>query len=184
MISTKDGNRIIIAISGKQLSGKDTFAKLLLELLPDFKRIGLGDAIKQEFAKKNNLSVETVEQNKHLYRPELIALGNKGRTLDSGLYWIKKVMETEGNIIIPDMRVVSEFNAFKDSGAILIRVESDKDVRASRGTLVREDDPTECALDNIETWDAVIYNNSSYEHLKLQTENFCLLLPILLMPKK
>ena len=44
----------IIVISGKQYSGKDTLAKILLEKLPDFKRIGIGDAIKIEYGKRNN----------------------------------------------------------------------------------------------------------------------------------
>ena len=39
----------IIVISGKQYSGKDTAAKILLENLTNFKRIGLGDAIKIEY---------------------------------------------------------------------------------------------------------------------------------------
>ena len=44
-------DRKIIIVSGKQFSGKDTVAKIFLELLPDFKRIGLGDAIKIEYGK-------------------------------------------------------------------------------------------------------------------------------------
>ena len=36
----------IIVISGKQYSGKDTFAKILLQKLDGFKRVGIGDAIK------------------------------------------------------------------------------------------------------------------------------------------
>ena len=38
----------ILVISGKQYSGKDTLAKILLEKLDGYKRIGLGDAIKIE----------------------------------------------------------------------------------------------------------------------------------------
>ena len=48
-------NKIII-ISGKQYSGKDTLASILLKKMPDFKRVGIGDAIKIEYGKKNNLS--------------------------------------------------------------------------------------------------------------------------------
>lgn len=42
----------IIILSGKQYSGKDTVAKILLQNLTDFKRIGLGDAIKIEYSEK------------------------------------------------------------------------------------------------------------------------------------
>lgn len=165
MNSTPDGNRIIIAISGKQLSGKDTLAKVLLEQLPNFKRVGLGDAIKAELAKRKNISVEELETNKHLYRVELIDLGNWGRNRDEGLYWIKKVVQHDGNIIVPDTRVKKEFDAFKSYGALMVRVESDKENRLKRGTLVKEDDPTECALDNITNWDVIIYNNTDLDHL-------------------
>lgn len=177
MTFIKDGNKIIIAISGKQLSGKDLVTKLLLEILPDFKRVGLGDAIKMEFACLNNISLQEVEQNKHLYRTELIALGNKGRTLESGLFWINKVLAVPGNLIVPDMRVEKEFHTFKANGAIMVRVEADKEIRAARGILVNEDDPTECALDNIKDWDTVIYNNSDIQNLKPQLNQILQLLP-------
>ena len=170
MICTKDGNRLIIAISGKQLSGKDALAGLLLELLPSFKRVGIGDAIKIELASIKNISLEELEQNKHIYRTELIELGNKGRTLDNGYYWINKVLETRGNLIIPDMRVLKEYQVFKNNGAIMIRVEANKETRLLRGTIVKEDDPTECALDNINDWDVVVFNDSTLNNLKKQAE--------------
>lgn len=169
----KDGNKIIIAISGKQLSGKDFLAKYLLNKLPGFTRVGLGDAIKMEFAKSKGITIEEVEQNKHIYRPELIALGNKGRSMDDGLYWLNKVLEYPGNIIVPDMRVEKEFEIFKANNAIMVRVECDRDIRASRGELVKENDPTECALDNINSWDLIVENNKNLEHLTKQADKLC-----------
>jgi phosphomevalonate kinase len=177
MISTGGGNRSLIVISGKQLSGKDQLAKILLEKLPHFTRIGLGDAIKIELARQKNISVEQVEQNKHLYRPELIELGNYGRELDNGLYWIKKVLAQQGNLIVPDMRVEKEFETFKKAGAIMVRVETDPGIRAKRGALVRENDPTECALDHIKNWDAIIDNNSDLNNLYKEAEKVISLIP-------
>lgn len=177
MTCIKDGNRTIIVISGKQLSGKDFFAQLLLNKLPDFKRVGLGDAIKMEFGRLNNLTFEEIEQNKHVYRPELINLGNKGRELDEGLFWIKKVLAVDGNLIVPDMRVKKEFNAFRKAGAIMVRVEAERDVRLSRGTMAKENDPTECALDGINEWDIVINNNSDPENLETEAEKLLKLIP-------
>ena len=49
--------RKLIAISGKQFSGKDTFCNFLLEFLNDFIRIGLGDALKLEYAKQKGLTI-------------------------------------------------------------------------------------------------------------------------------
>ena len=48
----------IITFSGKQYSGKDTAAKILLEELKDFKRCAMGDIIKIEYGKLHNLSYE------------------------------------------------------------------------------------------------------------------------------
>ena len=54
----------IIILSGKQFSGKDTVAKFLLEFMPDFKRIGLGDAIKLEYGKQKGLTFEEIWKQK------------------------------------------------------------------------------------------------------------------------
>jgi phosphomevalonate kinase len=173
MNCAEDGNRIIIAISGKQLSGKDRLATLLLEKLSGFTRVGLGDAIKMELAKRKKISYEELEQNKHLYRPELIELGNKGRRLEKGLYWVNKVLATPGNLVVPDMRVEKEFNAFKNKGAIMVRVDARRDIRESRGQLVKEDDPTECGLDHISDWDFIIHNNEDLTMLEKQATDLC-----------
>lgn len=69
----------IIILSGKQYSGKDTVAKILLQNLTDFKRIGLGDAIKIEYSEKTGIPFEEIEKNKHIYRQDLINLGNQRR---------------------------------------------------------------------------------------------------------
>ena len=156
-------NKIII-LSGKQYSGKDTVAKILLENLTNFKRIGLGDAIKIEYGEKNNLTFEEIEKNKQLYRQDLINLGNQRRKEDCD-YWIKKVIEMPGNIIVPDVRVKRELEYFTKANAYTIRVESTRETRAQRGQLVGETDVTETDLDNITNWDFVIENNTSYEDL-------------------
>ena len=41
----------IIIFSGKQYSGKDTAAKILLEIAPEYKRCAMGDIIKLEYRK-------------------------------------------------------------------------------------------------------------------------------------
>ena len=72
----------------------------------------------------------------------------------------------EGKIIVSDVRVPHEYEVFKSAGAISIRVEASREVRATRGTLVGEDDITEIGLDNITDWDYVVENNSDYESFK------------------
>ena len=153
----------IIVISGKQYSGKDTLAKILLGKLVEFNRVGIGDAIKLRYGRDNGLSFDEIESNKHLYRSDLIKLGNFGRSIDSD-YWLKSLADMD-NIIVPDVRVPHEVDFFKSRGAFLVRVESTIENRAKRGVLVDADDDTETALDNYLGWDIVVDNNSDYDSL-------------------
>ena len=154
----------IIILSGKQFSGKDTIAKILLERLDGFRRIGLGDAIKLEYSNQTGLSLEEIENNKSVYRPDLIALGDKGRAIDPD-FWLKFVVSQQGNIIVPDVRMPREYEIFSQNNAYRIRVESSEEARGKRGTIVKSDDTTEVALDKITDWTYVIENNSTYEEL-------------------
>lgn len=157
-------NKIII-FSGKQYSGKDTVAKIMLAEMKDYKRCAMGDIIKLTYGEQKGLTYEEIEKNKPLYRQDLINLGNWGRAQDPD-YWLKKIIEQDGNIMVTDVRVPHEYEVFKKAGAITIRVEASRDTRASRGELVGENDITEIGLDNIKDWNYVIENNSDYETLK------------------
>ena len=152
----------IIIFSGKQYSGKDTAGKILLKKMPDFHRCAMGDIIKFEYGRKHNLTYNEIEANKSKYRAGLIELGNWGRS-QSPDYWLEKIIESEGNIIVTDVRVKHEYETFKKAGAIAIRVEADRDIRAQRGELIGETDVTEVDLDDVTDWDYIIYNNSDYK---------------------
>ena len=156
----------IIIFSGKQYSGKDTAAKILMDALPSFKRCAMGDVIKFEYGKLNNVTYEEIEANKPKYRQGLIDLGNWGRSQDQD-YWLKKIVEQEGNIVVTDVRIKHEYELFKSFNAISIRIEADRDLREQRGgKLIGEDDVTEVDLDDIQDWDYIIDNNKGYETLK------------------
>lgn len=157
----------IIIFSGKQYAGKDTAAKIMLDEMPDFRRCAMGDIIKLTYGAQKNLTYEEIEKNKSKYRADLIILGNWGRA-QSPDYWLQKIVEQDGNIIVTDVRIPHEYEVFKKAGAITIRVEATRETRASRGELIGEEDITEVGLDNIKDWDFIIDNNSSYENLKLQ----------------
>lgn len=155
----------IIIFSGKQYSGKDTAGKILLEAMPDFHRCAMGDIIKLEYGRQHNLTYEEIEKNKSQYRAGLIELGNWGRS-QSPDYWLEKIIESEGNIIVTDVRVQHEYDVFKNAGAITIRIEADRKTRSERGELIGENDVTEVGLDHITDWDYIIENNSDYESFK------------------
>ena len=89
----------IIIFSGKQYSGKDTAAKILMNVLGDYRRCAMGDIIKIEYARQHGITYEEIENNKPLYRQGLIDLGNWGRS-QSPDYWIKKIIEQQGIICI------------------------------------------------------------------------------------
>ena len=159
-------NRKLIIFSGKQYSGKDTAAKILIEELPSLKRCAMGDIIKIEYGKQHNISFEEIENNKPKYRQGLIDLGNWGRQ-QSPDYWLEKIIAQEGDIVVTDVRIKHEYEVFKNAGAISIRVNTARDIREQRGgNLVGETDVTEVDLDDIQDWDFVIDNNTDYETLR------------------
>ncbi|MBQ9246624.1 hypothetical protein IJ182_10200 [bacterium] len=166
----KNNDKIILIFSGKQFSGKDTVAKILLERFKTFKRIGIADAIKMRYSQKTGLSLQEIEKNKSIYRQDLIDLGDWGRA-QSPDYWLNSIIAYNGNTIVTDIRVEHELNLFKKHGAFAIRVEATEEARSQRGTLASKNDNTETALDNIKDWDYVIQNNGTYEELLQNTEN-------------
>ena len=109
----------IITLSGKQFCGKDTVAKILLEELKDFRRIGLADSIKLEYSKRTGLTVDEIEKNKSQYRKDLIALGNEGRAVSQD-YWTEVILRQNCNVIVPDVRMPYEAEKFKSENAYLI----------------------------------------------------------------
>ena len=154
----------LIVLSGKQYSGKDTLAKLLLEEFKTFKRIGIGDAIKIMYGRQNALTYEQIEANKSKYRTGLIELGDWGRQQDPD-FWLNEIIKME-----PDLRLEHELDIFKSHNAYMIRVEASLEVRKTRGIITNENDLTEIALDNYTGWNYRIDNSSDFEALKENTK--------------
>ena len=95
----------------------------------------------------------------------MIALGDEGRAISSD-YWLRKILDSDFNVIISDLRLKNELNLAKQYNAITIRVESSREIRAKRGNIVKENDLTETDLDDITSWDFIIENTSGYDTLK------------------
>ena len=156
----------IIIFSGKQYSGKDTAAKILMEAMPDFKRCAMGDIIKIEYAQAHGITYEEIEANKPKYRQGLIDLGNWGREQNPD-YWLEKIIAQKGNIVVTDVRIKHEYEIFKKAGAVSIRVEAAREIREARGgRLVGENDVTEVDLDDVRDWNFLLDNNKDYETLR------------------
>ena len=163
-------NKVIIVFSGKQFSGKDTVAKILLEHFKSFKRIGIADSIKLRYSQKTGLSIEEIEKNKSKYRQDLIELGNWGRA-QSPDYWLNEVINYDGNTIVTDIRMKHELEVFKSYGAFTVRVEADIKSREKRGILTSVNDKTETELDNISDWDFIIQNDEGLKELNQKVED-------------
>ena len=155
------GDKIII-FSGKKYAGKDTLEKIMVNAMPDYKRFAMGDIIKLTYGKEKGLTYEEIEKNKPLYRQDLINLGNWGRAQDPD-YWLKKILEQPRNIMVTDVRVPHEYEVFKNAGAISLRVEADREIRAKRGEIIGENDNTEIGLDTITDWAIKRENTYDYE---------------------
>lgn len=160
-----NNKRVIIIFSGRQFSGKDTAAKILLEEFKSLKRIGIADAIKREYSKRTGLSLSEIENNKPEYRQDLIKLGNEGRAVSPD-YWLKEIAAYEGGIIVTDVRMKHELEFFRRLGAFTVRVEASEKARSLRGVLKAQNDKTETDLDDIKDWDFVLYNEGGYDELK------------------
>ena len=155
----------IIAISGKQRSGKDAFADRLLTHFPLLEKRPFSLAIKQSLAADLGISVETIEADKATYRPELIRLGEAARAENEDV-WIHRtfgypLQEGKVGAVVPDLRLPRELEALQYYQALLIRVEASEEHRAARGALVMAGDKTEIALDGVAPWPIALRNEGS-----------------------
>ena len=169
---------LFILISGKRLSGKDTVANILSELLKDktIEITHLADAIRKEVMDLYPHEITNIKQLadnddpiKKKYRPELIRIGQERRavnvdhwcevTLEDGLYSGKDV------VIIPDIRFPNELKFFRkqeDIDTFAIRVSATPEARAARGyefTQGVDNDVSEVSLDipyEKTKWDTVL----------------------------
>ena len=98
----------IITFSGKQYSGKDTVAKIILENFKEFERIGIGDAIKIEYGKKHGLTFEEIEKL-NILRTSLLSMNRACNEVISKLGIGKSLVLVDGNKLIPDFKYEQKY---------------------------------------------------------------------------
>lgn len=177
----------VIAVSGKQRSGKDFFARHLLDLAPSFHRRGLADNLKVSWLRVNDpveylAAMKEGEEGVIRYvdsiksasdvRRSLIDYGQEKRHSDDD-YWTNQVLgyiwsnSAVRGFIVPDVRLVSEVGRLQraeeegDINLLLVRMEASEEVRRYRGGLSNSDDPSECELDSFDSWDYIVRNEGS-----------------------
>jgi len=148
---------MIIAISGKKRSGKNTVANLISKEFYDIcsvEQFALADPLKQEICKVFNVTIPEIETNKGMFRELLQAWGLFRRRFNGDKYWLELLLRklTRSNariMIVTDVRFQNEFNILKAAGALMVRVNrtfDDKDPHPSENGL--EENGFDYTIDN------------------------------------
>ncbi|KAF3420004.1 hypothetical protein E2986_04884 [Frieseomelitta varia] len=179
-ISHKNSFRpqIILLFSGKRKSGKDYITNALHERVGSDKSviIRLSGPIKFHWAKTRGLNVDELlgdGKYKESYRLEMAKWGENIRKEDYG-YFCRAALEIKQFClafskriwIVSDARRKTDIQWFVENFEDIcktIRIESDDLVRNKRGWVFSpgiDDSETECNLDDINTWDLKVTNNT------------------------
>lgn len=173
---------LIIGISGKKQSGKDTvfeFAKKNIKT--QVLKFAFADGVKEECAKAAGVSIEHMESNKTIYRKLYQWWGTEfRRVLYDNDYWIKYlrdkilcnpiIQKDESDnlgkgvvVFITDVRFKNEANWIKSVGGFLVRI--------NRDTNVIDTHPSETELDDY-PFENIINNNLTLEILEWSVQSF------------
>jgi phosphomevalonate kinase len=174
----KQSNKpLVIGISGKKRSGKDTLAQMLIDIIgKDAVKIGHADALKDEAGEILHLThtghsmgyyryAIDHPESKEWYRPFLIRLTEHRRSQDPN-YWAKKFTEkvalSNAKVIIaPDIRWKNDADNIIDNlGGMMLRLHNSnipKDENA---------DSSETEMDDYERFDLYVPNDVGLDRLK------------------
>jgi len=159
---------MIIGISGKKRSGKDTVCQMMHDITGNdihTMRAAFGDQIKSEVSDAMRVNVDAlIEEDKERMRPLLQWWGTEFRRGYCGAdYWINK-MRVRANrvyhsewLIITDVRFPDEAAMVKDMDGVMIRVD--------RETASDDQHPSETAMDEYARYDYRLTNNGTLEEL-------------------
>lgn len=163
---------IKIALTGKMRSGKDTFAKMLMEL-DEFQHVKFSKGISEIVHKfiPSNINGQKLRSAYQL-------IGQTMRAIDEDV-WIRyafKDIDMSKNIIVTDLRQENECQFLKDNGFTIIKIVADDNDRINRMNELHDkyskedlNHETELAVDNINE-DIVVCNDSTLEDLRLKAE--------------
>jgi hypothetical protein len=161
---------ILIGISGKKRTGKNTVASLIKSITNQtFEEFALAQDLKLELATLLKIKVSDIETSKELYRPLLQALGCFRREFNGQDYWVNKcfrrIYHSNADVrVITDIRFENEVKATQASGGLVVRV--------SRDIGLVDTHESETALDGYKGFDHVILNTGSLEHLLGDVKDF------------
>jgi phosphomevalonate kinase len=166
---------IIIGLSGKKLSGKDTVYELAADICDKSTRIGrvaFADPLKQEVSEITGMTCKFIEENKSDFRELLQVWGTEFRRRFNGNdYWINKmgkiIEQSEGYLdmlFITDIRFKNEADYIKAVGGKLVRVERRQyDYDSYPGPI--DTHSTEKDMDDYSQFDYVLNNDKTIDEL-------------------
>lgn len=184
--------RFLIALSGKQFSGKDSIFNAINYIDQRAKRFALADSLKIEFANnfeeryggvnfaddKERVEWANAVKKTEKGRAELIRTGREAFEKNPH-YWVDivcgQIIASDCNIAVcTDMRFEHEYKRFKQFCSfnqiafIPIRIEADRFIRQQRAktigaVLSNEQDKSETELDAGFFWDLIVKNNGSHK---------------------
>ena len=172
---------LIIGISGKMGSGKDTIAKEIIKSFPDynFRRVSFGYNVKKIVSILTGLDMRTIlsRKIKSVYLEEWnMTVGemfqqvgtNAMRDILNKDTWILSLfnnIKNGENIIITDVRFENEANAILNRGGYLIRVNGDPK-KISKKETRNLNHRSETELDNFDKFDIIYENKPPIDNLK------------------
>lgn len=181
--------RLIVGLSGKQYSGKDTLADILYTgYLQEhgFVKAHIADALKVLYfdetydsgyddsdsvpVEDKVTAVDALKMHVPEVRTRLIELGAEARAKHPDTL-LTFALERGNFILIPSIRFKNEIEFYKNNSDFFlpVRLESAESVRAERGVLSNSADPTETELDDYE-FPMTIQNDGSIEKLQLEAK--------------
>ena len=165
---------MIVGLSGKQRSGKDTYADHLIKQ---------NKAIKVSFATplKQIALMFGMTKDMPKGRQFLQELGAFGRKNMYQKFWADKGYEEAKRmeslhpdkvIFLTDVRYTWEADLLKKNGHLLYRIEAKKDQRILRGDVTSEYHISEVDLDDYPHFRGVFFNNGTLEEFTFQVDNW------------
>lgn len=159
---------IIIGITGKKRSGKDTFADFIIKNSNGTaSKMSFADSLKDEVAQMLNISRARIEDDKSFFRPLLQWYGTEWRRGNFGSdYWITQLknrvsMSASKVVIVPDVRFRNEAELIKQMKGTLVRVEKEGENSDDRHA-------SEIDMDGYEPDVLIVAKSGDHETLRLK----------------
>ena len=165
---------MLIGISGKKRSGKDTVGAMVVEWLNehgfDAAQVAFADQLKEEVAEATGVNRRMQEMDKERWRPILQWWGVEFRRHYFGQdYWVRKMMEKllvmdEDVAVVTDVRFRDEADFIRASGGFVVRVE--------RETGLQDGHSSETDLDGYSGFQTTLSNDGTLDDLEEKVYRF------------